>query len=130
MYLRSDLFLGIHADSHCYPGNYRLGPLRGSTCDTLSTATTAIKAVNEKILKIYPSPATDYTIIDYGFTDWSQGETELVIYNSIGQVIYSQALPKYSGFQKLDVTKFAAGLYNVSIKRAGVVVAIAKLVKD
>ena len=83
----------------------------------------------EKILKIYPNPAGDYAIVDYGFTDWSMGtQVSMEIVNAIGQVVYTQALPMYSGFQKLDVSKFVAGLYSVAIKRSGAIVATAKLV--
>ena len=117
-----------------YPGNYRLGALHGSPCDTLTKADTTgvgiAKITREKILKIYPNPATDYAIIDYGFTDWSRGATQLVIYDAIGQVIYTQTLPMYSGFQKLDVSKFAAGVYEVVIKRSGGVVASGRLVRE
>ena len=122
-----------------YPGNYRLGPLHGSPCDTIyktdttgrDTTGVGIRALREKTLKIYPNPATDYAIIDYGFTDWSMGTTvSMEIINAIGQIIYTQPLPAYSGFQKLDISKFASGLYNVAIKRKGATVATAKLVKE
>jgi hypothetical protein len=36
----------------------------------------------------------------------------------------------YSGFQKIDVTNFAAGIYIVYIKRQGTVVASKELVKE
>ena len=36
----------------------------------------------------------------------------------------------YSGFQKIDVTNFSAGIYLVYIKRDGAVIATQKLVKQ
>ncbi len=121
-----------------YPGNYRLGPLRGSPCDTIyktdttGTDTTSVgfaRVKNEKILKIYPNPAAGYAIIDYGFTDWSMGtNVEMEISNAINEVIYSCRLPMYSGYQRLDVSHFASGFYTVSIKRRGAVIAVNKLV--
>ncbi|MDB5281370.1 MAG: hypothetical protein JWO06_445 [Bacteroidota bacterium] len=111
-----------------YP-NYRLGPLAGSPCDTLSITTAVTAATKEKILKIFPNPASDYTIIDYGFTDWSKGEITLQISSEQGQKIYSQKLPMYSGYQKIDVSQFAPGLYNLAIVRNTGVVAIDKFVK-
>ncbi len=118
-----------------YPGNYRLGALHGSSCDTLTktdTTSVAIAKINrEKILKVYPNPATDYAVVDYGFTDWSTGTSvSMEITDAIGRVVCTQSLPAYSGFQKLDVSKFASGLYNVAIKRSGATVATAKLVKE
>ena len=82
-----------------YP-NYRLGALTNSQCDSLDRPYRVQRAAKEQILKIYPNPATDYTIIDYGFTDWNKGPVSLEICNALGQVIYTatithvQRLPK------------------------------------
>lgn len=110
-----------------YP-NYRLGALPGSSCDTI----TGIKdiAEKEKLLKVFPNPAVDVVTIDYGYTDWSKGEATMEITNNLGQVVHSQTLPMYSGFQKLDVANYASGRYTVYIKRKGLVVATGRLVKE
>ena len=110
--------------------NYRLGAQTGSACDTLSTATQNIRDAREQILKVFPNPANDITTIDYGFTDWNKGPVTLQITDALGQVVYTQSLPMYSGFQRLDVSRFSAGLYNVAIKRGGATVAVSKLVKQ
>jgi len=109
--------------------NYRLGVLSGSYCDTL-LAISNVSAAPEQIIKIFPNPSSDYVIVDYGFTDWNKGEVYLEITNELGQMVYKQELPMYSGFQKIDVSKFASGVYTVSIIRGTGVVAVAKLVKD
>jgi hypothetical protein len=89
------------------------------------------KINREKVLKIYPNPANDYAIVDYGFTDWSMGTAvSLQIIDAVGQVVYTQALPAYSGFQRLDISGFAAGVYEVVIKRGGGVVASGRLVRE
>ncbi len=49
--------------------NYRLGPLTGSSCDTLTDLNDEAKAEKEKILKVFPNPTTDFVVVDYGFTD-------------------------------------------------------------
>ncbi|MFN8323224.1 MAG: T9SS type A sorting domain-containing protein [Chitinophagales bacterium] len=112
-----------------YP-NYRLGPLSGSPCDTISNLNETERAAKEKQLKVFPNPATDFVTVDYGFTDWSKGEVSLEITNALGQVVYAQVLPQYSGFQRLNVGGFASGMYQVFIKRRGVVVVAEKLVKE
>ncbi|MDB5283641.1 MAG: hypothetical protein JWO06_2716 [Bacteroidota bacterium] len=112
-----------------YP-NYRLGALVGSPCDTLATFTTAIQADKKRILKVFPNPASDFVVIDYGFTDWNKGQVSLQVDNELGQIVYEQKLPMYSGFQKIDLSKFSIGLYRVNIIRAGAVVASSSLVKQ
>ncbi|MDB5283969.1 MAG: hypothetical protein JWO06_3044 [Bacteroidota bacterium] len=112
-----------------YP-NYRLEALGGSPCDTLSSLTGEIRASKEKIIKIFPNPASDYTIVDYGFTDWNKGAVGLQISNELGQVVYEQKLPMYSGYQKIDVSRFAAGIYNAQVIRNGAIIGVQKFVKE
>ena len=112
-----------------YP-NYRLGALAGSACDTLAGLNEIARADKEKIIKIFPNPAIDNTIVDYGFTDWSKGPVSLQISNELGQIVFEQTLPMYSGYQKIDVSKFAAGLYNAAIVRNNGVVGVGKFVKE
>ena len=108
--------------------NFRLGPLYGSGCDTLTGVNTLSN--QEQILKVFPNPANDMATIDYGFTDWSKGEVSLDISNELGQIVYAQTLPRYSGYQKIDISKFAGGFYNVAIVRSGAVVGVAKLIRS
>jgi hypothetical protein len=110
--------------------NYRLGALKDSPCDTLNTMTEDIRTLKEQILKVFPNPASDYTIIDYGFTDWNKGQVSLEICNALGQIVYTQQLPVYSGFQKIDISLFASGVYTAFIKRNGAVVATANFVRE
>lgn len=112
-----------------YP-NYRLGALPGSPCDTLTSLNETARAEKEKILKVFPNPATDFVTIDYGFTDWNKGEVVLEITNHLGQVVHRQPLPMYSGFQKVEVSQLATGVYTALIKRGVQVVATAKFVKN
>jgi hypothetical protein len=112
-----------------YP-NYRLGALTGSACDTLGTAINDIQAQKEKEIKVFPNPANAFVIIDYGFTDWSKGEVSLQISNELGQVVYAQKLPMYSGFQRIDISKFPVGFYTAFIQRNNSVVATSKFVKE
>jgi hypothetical protein len=112
-----------------YP-NYRLGALTQSQCDTLASLTAIQRAAKEQIIKVYPNPATDYAVIDYGFTDWSKAQPNLEICNTLGQVVHAQILPMYSGLQKIDVSTWAGGMYTVYIKRNGGVIARSKFVKQ
>jgi WD40 repeat protein len=122
----------LTSPSVCVPyfPNYRLGALTGSACDTITGLNEVARAAKEQILKVFPNPATDITTVDYGFTDWNKTQPNLEICNTLGQTVYSQVLPMYSGFQKIDVSRFADGMYTVFIKRDNVVVATQKLVKQ
>jgi hypothetical protein len=111
-----------------YP-NYRLGALPGSPCDTLTGLNDIARAEKEKLLKVFPNPATNFITIDYGFTDWNKGEVSLEITNELGQVVHQQPVPMYSGFQKVEVQNFAPGMYTAFIKRKGQVVASAKFAR-
>ena len=113
----------------CYFPNYRLGALTGSPCDTLTGLNETARAEKEKILKAYPNPATDFVTVDYGFTDWNKGEVSLEISNELGQTVTQQHLPMYSGFQKIDVSQFAAAVYHIYIKRNNAIIAAAKFSK-
>jgi hypothetical protein len=111
-----------------YP-NYRLGALAGSACDTITTLTPTLSQ-RERELKVFPNPATDAVTVDYGFTNWEKGDVDLEITNAAGQLVHSQHLPMYSGFQRLDVMQYAAGVYNVAIKRGNAVVSVSQFVKQ
>jgi hypothetical protein len=127
---------GMHIPTYIqglpYNPNYRLGALTGSPCDTgtVSGLNELTRAAKEQILKIFPNPAGDYTVVDYGFTDWSKGPVSLVVMNDLGQLVYQQQLPMYSGYQKIDISRFASGMYMAVIKRGAGVVAVARFVKS
>ncbi len=110
--------------------HFRMGPLTSSGCDTLTRLNETARAEKEKTLKVFPNPATDYVTIDYGFTDWNKGEATLEITNQLGQVVHRQILPMYSGFQKVEVSQLATGVYTAFIKRGVQVVATAKFVRE
>ena len=110
--------------------NYRLGALPGSPCDTLTGLNETARALKEKILKVFPNPAGNMVTVDYGFTDWSKGDVRLTISDELGRVVYEQSLPKYSGFQNINVSTLAAGTYFVYLKRNGNTVAGEKMMKE
>ncbi|MDB5282191.1 MAG: repeat-containing protein [Bacteroidota bacterium] len=84
---------------------------------------------DEYPVSIFPNPASYYTIIDYSFIDWNKGDVNLEISNPLGQIAYKKKLPRYSGYQKIDVSGFATGVYNVFVVRSGEVVGVAKLIR-
>ena len=73
---------------------------------------------------------SDIGIIDYGFIDWGKGEVWLHIVNELGQQVYEQRLPMYSGFQKITVTSFARGAYTVNVKQGNQLIASERFIKQ
>lgn len=113
-----------------YP-NYRLGRLIGSACDTIDYSSAPNVVADGKLLNIQPNPAGNYLVVDYGYLDWSKSsKAELQIHNSTRQLVYTQPLPVYSGYQKLDVSNYAKGLYLISLHQNGQKVEEVKLVKE
>ena len=112
-----------------YP-HYRLGPLANSVCDSLPHVSIEEQVKKYVALKLFPNPTTDFVTIDYGFTDWSKGAVSLELVNALGQTVYTQALPQYSGFQKINIAAFASGLYQAFIKRGAQTIATGKFVKE
>ncbi|MES2620565.1 MAG: T9SS type A sorting domain-containing protein [Bacteroidota bacterium] len=110
--------------------NFNLGKLVGSPCDTLTVLNETAPATKEKEIKVFPNPAAEYVTVDYGFTDWSKGDVDLEITNGLGQAMHKQQLPRYSGFQKIEVSDLTSGVYVVNIKRKGQVVGAAKFGKN
>jgi hypothetical protein len=114
-----------------YP-NYRLGPLAGSPCDTLPPAVGITEIGNSAIaLRIYPMPAQTEVTIDYADLPWSRYHTvQLEITDALGRIVYSNSLPQYSAYQKVDVTPFASGSYMVVLRNGEQVISTGKLMKE
>jgi hypothetical protein len=107
--------------------NFRLGPLTGSACDTLGVGIQEIKESFGFLVK--PNPASTYVEIDYGNFPWqSSSQASLHIYNLLGELVYSQNLPQYSGKRILDIQNFASGVYVLQINDNGNLVGTEKLV--
>lgn len=107
--------------------NFRLGPLRGSPCDTL---TTAIDEQNEPIkVTLYPNPAKDNVTLDFTLTDYSKAaEMHIEIVDMSGRIVQKQDVFDYSSVVKMDVGRLGNGVYLVQIKHKQRVVKVEKLV--
>ncbi len=75
----------------------------------------ATKGLNISNVKVYPNPAVNNANL---VIDMSQNENvNVVILNSLGQVVYNEALSLDAGSNsiKLDTENWAGGLYNISL---------------
>jgi hypothetical protein len=63
-------------------------------------------------LRVFPNPATIQTNITY---PQQNKESQLQIYNMLGQLIYEEKLPKGSSQTTLDTRTYKKGLYKVVV---------------
>jgi hypothetical protein len=82
--------------------NYKLGPLIGSGCDTVSSITD-IRAKNQEP-RIIPNPADKYVYVEMGV----QGNYEFELLNEPGQVIATKQTKQVDIF---DTEKLITGVY-------------------
>jgi hypothetical protein len=86
--------------------NYKLGPLMGSGCDTI-TAITGV-STNSQEPKIMPNPANKYAYVEIGM----QGNYEFDLLNTNGQVVDKKETPQIDIF---DTEHIAAGSYFIRV---------------
>ncbi|MES2689854.1 MAG: S8 family peptidase [Bacteroidota bacterium] len=88
---------------------------------------TTAMSVNNDLLKIYPNPATQTTLISYTFIK-PTNSPEIVVRTITGAVISSVKLNQLSGSHGINVEQLSAGLYFVELRANGNVVSIKKLI--
>ncbi|MBK8416515.1 MAG: T9SS type A sorting domain-containing protein [Bacteroidetes bacterium] len=92
--------------------NYRLGPLTGSSCDTLTS-------INEFLgesyydISISPNPNNGIFTISYGLQADRSGKLRVLDIN--GKEVYLRSLPIYSISQQLELDFLASGIYYLQI---------------
>jgi hypothetical protein len=98
------------------------------TCNTSRTAvvaedtcsTTGIEEIAgaESIL-LSPNPASGQ--VEVGFTSISPDNYRIEILNNVGEVIYTENIPGWSGVfrKKIDTSSFASGIYMVRLTNSG-----------
>jgi hypothetical protein len=95
-------------------GTYRSQLTANST--SLCGATTALKDldVSENVFTIYPNPVKGVVTLTYG------GNTPLnvLINNSLGQLVFTENFNDGSGKYKIDLSNFPSGVYFVTLKNA------------
>jgi len=79
-------------------------------------------------LKAYPNPATNYTTINIGKA--LNHESEIIIYNSVGQIVKTLILQKQQQEIEVNVQGFTAGLYFFELCAGDGVVGTGKFVVE
>jgi Secretion system C-terminal sorting domain len=108
-----------------YP-NFRLGPIDGSSCDTLGINAVSSPVVQhsepyESSISIAPNPASSYTAVNFSSPLHDGGV--LTLSDMQGRVVQRHTVQRHAIAFGLDVSGLAAGVYSVSIydRKTGVV---------
>lgn len=108
----------LHLKSFCvsvpnYP-NYRLAALSPEQCET-----NGFPALNDNMegLVIYPNPAENMMVVDYGkwICDIKDYAT-LKIVNALGEVVHIQELRKYETIEEVNVAHLSRGVYQILLE--------------
>jgi hypothetical protein len=109
-----------------YFPNFRLGALRGSPCDTLTT-TQEISNLGGYGMKFFPNPATDMLNIDVTMPDFDQANATIEIHDVLGNQVYHAPLSPFTSIHNVDVSFLANGVYLVSLQINGKMKTIRKV---
>ncbi len=111
-----------------YP-NYRLGPLEGSPCDTIPDEPVPPEhPTGDYGLSVWPSPSSGPATVEITLPDYSQGRARIAIVDMLGRYLYSHTFPPYAYLHQLDLSDWAAGVYNILLLEGNDLKATARLV--
>lgn len=88
--------------------NFRLGPLEGSPCDTLSFVSTTIEELSSDEFSIYPNPTNQYLTIKVNNN--KQKPIIWHLYNQLGQIVQSANLESNNELT-IDLGNLSRGIY-------------------
>ena len=108
--------------------NYRLGPLKGSPCDTITVATKELSSADYG-LKIFPNPAAEQIQIDITLPNYDPTtKTEVILVDLSGEIVQRYIMPDFAYLATLDISKLPSGVYGVQLRQRDKVMAVEKLV--
>jgi hypothetical protein len=86
--------------------NYKLGPLLGSGCDTITASPNLSK--EDELLRVIPNPTNKYAYVEMG----QQGNYQFDLLNATGQVIDKKQTPQVDIF---DTENLSSGIYFIRV---------------
>ena len=108
--------------------DYIVGNVRGGlgffTSDDVVSTTTFLPVKSLEI-KVLPNPVTSFAYVE--IEGFSEGETQIRLFNSVGQMVLQQALPYWKS--GIDLSRLSAGIYFVEVL-VGEKRGVTKLVKQ
>jgi hypothetical protein len=113
--------------------NYSVTAFDANNCSISTSITQTVVIctnINKSLLNntdilLYPNPANNLLYIN---TPLFSDKTYFVIYNSLGQVVLSQAITQNS--QQISLANFCDGLYNIVVFNSSESIYSAKIIKE
>ncbi len=68
---------------------------------------------NAASVKVYPNPATDYSIVDYKFENATKAEIQII--NILGSTVLNQEISTSSNNAKINISELNSGVYFYNI---------------
>ena len=99
----------LHATAIPYFPNYRLGPITGSICDSL----TSVHELQPQEISVYPNPAKDNLFIT---SSRSLSETVITLFNIQSQILLQQSPGFGHNFELTIPTDIGTGIYMLRIQ--------------
>ena len=97
--------------------NYRLGPLKGSPCDTLHVANKDI-TLDDFDIKLFPNPASTEIKIDITLKEYDPAiKTEVVIVDVSGAIVQKYTMPDFAYIATIDISKLTSGVYGIQLRQ-------------
>ncbi|HRY32879.1 MAG TPA: T9SS type A sorting domain-containing protein [Bacteroidales bacterium] len=93
--------------------NYRLGPISGSVCDSLTAGIADLKP-NMPVFSVYPNPAADHVQVSWDKP--SGGQCGYSLFNTMGAVIRSGSFPLSGLKYTISLSEVPEGMYFLSIQ--------------
>ena len=111
--------------------NYRLGPLEGSPCDTLTLTSTTPIPEQDFDFQVYPNPAYDFIYLS---SEWDSRVGSRALHwrliDALGRVVKRVRVNYGSIREKVDVSDLQPGVYFWEVLSIKGVLGSGKLVKE
>ena len=99
-------------------------------CDTPGCNTNGFNNTRkiENGISIYPSPA--HSFVNVKFQKQLNCSAKLMIYNSIGQMVFEKEIDKTIKIEKINIIDFKSGIYLIEVRHSNGIIENSKFIKE
>ena len=99
-------------------------------CDTPGCNTNGFNNIRkiENGISIYPSPA--HSFVNVKFQKQLNCSAKLMIYNSIGQIVFEKEIDKTIKIERINIIDFKSGIYLIEVRHSNGIIENSKFIKE